>query len=107
MSTNVAVLCMAVPWLAGTVWYGPSVLLWETLSDRQAVPDGKCFVDFFDNVGYLIVRIRPETILDRSSTGPVPTNVAIVAVFQSLWHMRKIVDKESIITVIVVIISSF
>ena len=54
MSTNVAVLCMAVPWLAGTVWYGPSVLLWETLSGRQAVPDGKCFVDFYDSVGYLI-----------------------------------------------------
>ena len=63
MNTNVAVLCMTVPWLAGIVWYGPSVLLWETLSERQAVPDGKCFVDFFDNVGYLIACSCVEFVL--------------------------------------------
>jgi len=63
MNTNVAVLCMTVPWLAGTVWYGPSVLLWETLSGRQAVPDGKCFVDFYANVGYLIACSCVEFVL--------------------------------------------
>ena len=65
MNTNVAVLCMAVPWLAGTVWYGPSVLLWETLSGRQAVPDGKCFVDFYDSVGYLIACPFLATVAER------------------------------------------
>jgi len=63
MNTNVAVLFMSVPWLTGTVWYGPSILLWETLSGRQAVPSGKCFVDFFDNVGYLIACSCVEFVL--------------------------------------------
>jgi len=63
MNTKVAVLSMAVPWLAGTIWYLPSVLLWETLSGQQAVPDGKCFVDFYDNVGYLIACSCIEFVL--------------------------------------------
>jgi len=63
MSTNVAVLSMSVPWLAGTIWYSPSVLMWETLSGREAVPDGKCFVDFYDNVGYLIACSCVEFVL--------------------------------------------
>jgi len=63
MNTNVAVLCMSVPWLAGIIWYGPSVLLWETLSGRKAVPDGKCYVDFYDNVGYLIACSCVEFVL--------------------------------------------
>lgn len=64
MSTNVAVLSMSVPWLAGTIWYLPSVLLWETLSGQQTdVPDGKCFVDFYKNVGYLIACSCVEFVL--------------------------------------------
>ena len=63
MNTNVAVLCMAVPWLAGTIWYGPSVLLWETLSGQPSVPAGKCFVDFYDNAGYLIACSCIEFVL--------------------------------------------
>jgi len=64
MNTNVAVLCMSVPWLAGTVWYGPSILLWQTLSGGgPIVPDGKCYVDFYDNVGYLIACSCIEFVL--------------------------------------------
>jgi len=54
---------MTVPWLTGTIWYWPSVLLWETLSGREAVPYGKCFVDFFDNVAYLIACSCIEFVL--------------------------------------------
>jgi len=39
------------------------VLLWETLSGRKAVPDGKCYVDFYDNVGYLIACSCVEFVL--------------------------------------------
>jgi histamine receptor H3 len=55
MSSRRAVACMSVPWLAGIVWYGPSVLLWAPLTGGQSiVPDGKCFVEFINQAAYLI-----------------------------------------------------
>jgi len=50
-----AVALMAVPWTAGAVWYGPTVLFWPVLVGRTADDDETvCRVPFYDNVGYLI-----------------------------------------------------
>lgn len=56
MSTRRAVVFMAVPWLVGLVWYGPSVLLWTVVAGggQSVVPRGECYVEFYDNVGYLL-----------------------------------------------------
>jgi len=64
MSTKRAVVCMSVPWLAGIVWYGPSVLLWAPLNGGVSiVPDGKCFVEFYNNTGYLITSSFVEFVI--------------------------------------------
>lgn len=53
-----AVALMAVPWTAGVVWYGPTVLFWSALAGRAAAAadddGGVCRVPFHDHVGYLI-----------------------------------------------------
>jgi hypothetical protein len=36
LNTRRAVPLMTVPWLAGTVWYGPTVLFWERFTGRPA-----------------------------------------------------------------------
>ena len=49
------VALMAVPWTAGVVWYGPTVLFWSVLVGRAVDDDeGVCRVPFHDHVGYLI-----------------------------------------------------
>jgi len=49
------VALMAVPWTAGVVWYGPTVLFWPVLVGRAADDDESvCRVPFYDHVGYLI-----------------------------------------------------
>jgi len=53
------VAMMAVPWTAGIVWYGPTVLLWPVLAGRAAAADddddvGVCRVPFHNHVGYLV-----------------------------------------------------
>jgi len=49
------VALMAVPWTAGVIWYGPTVLFWPVLVGRAADEDeGVCRVPFYDHVGYLI-----------------------------------------------------
>lgn len=50
-----AVALMSVPWTAGVVWYGPTVLFWPFLAGRAADDDETvCRVPFHDHVGYLI-----------------------------------------------------
>lgn len=50
-----AVALMAVPWTAGVVWYGPTVLFWSVLVGRPSGDDQTvCRVPFYDHVGYLI-----------------------------------------------------
>jgi len=50
-----AVALMAVPWTAGVVWYGPTVLFWPLIVGRTADDDATiCRVPFYDHVGYLI-----------------------------------------------------
>jgi len=50
-----AVALMAVPWTAGVVWYGPTVLFWSVFVGRAGDDDESvCRVPFYDHVGYLI-----------------------------------------------------
>jgi len=50
-----AVALMAVPWTAGVVWYGPTVLFWSVLVGRSSEDDETvCRVPFYAHVGYLI-----------------------------------------------------
>lgn len=50
-----AVVLMAVPWTAGVVWYGPTVLFWPVLVGRATDDDDSvCRVPFYDHVVYLI-----------------------------------------------------
>jgi len=50
-----AVVLMAVPWTAGVVWYGPTVLFWSVLLGREADdPKTVCRVPFHDHASYLI-----------------------------------------------------
>ena len=45
---------MLVPWIIGFLFYGPSVIFWEYWVGRRLVPADQCYVEFFDNVPYLI-----------------------------------------------------
>ena len=62
-STRRAVALMSVPWLAGTLWYGPTVLFWSEMTGRRAVPDGKCYVEFYDQAAFLIASSAVEFVL--------------------------------------------
>jgi len=63
LNTNRTVLLMLIPWLAGSFWYGPTVLFWAQITGRQKVPDGKCFVGFYDQATYLITSSFIEFVL--------------------------------------------
>jgi len=50
-----AVALMAVPWTAGVLWYGPTVVFWSVMVGRATADDDSvCRVPFHDHVGYLI-----------------------------------------------------
>lgn len=57
------VALMTVPWIAGTLWYGPTVLFWAEFAGRSSVPAGKCFVEFYDRVSFLIACSVLEFVL--------------------------------------------
>jgi len=73
LNTNRVVACMFVPWFAGTLWYGPTVLFWLHLtgsSERNveyAVRGEptclQCQVDFFDHAVYLLISSFVEFLL--------------------------------------------
>ena len=54
LNSNRTVLLMTVPWVAGTLWYGPTVLFWARFTGREPIADGSCQVEFFDHATYLI-----------------------------------------------------
>lgn len=54
VTTRRAVMFMIVPWLAGTLWYGPTVLFWSEMTGHRAVPENKCYVEFYGHTPYLI-----------------------------------------------------
>ena len=63
MTTRRAMLLMTVPWLIGFSFYAPSVIGWEHWTGVQQVPDDQCYVEFFNNVPYLISNSVLEFII--------------------------------------------
>ena len=63
MNSRKAVFFMTVPWIAGTLWYGPTVLFWSQITGNTSVPEGKCMVEFFNRATYLIMSSAVEFVL--------------------------------------------
>ena len=55
---------MLIPWFAGALWYGPTVLFWTQLTGEPSpLPPGDCSVQFAHHPTYLIASSFVEFVL--------------------------------------------
>src|SRR6218665_4008408 len=71
LNTRRAVLFMTIPWIAGTLWYGPTVLFWTKFTGKVAVPDGECQVEFYEHAVYLITCSFVEFLLPFATVASI------------------------------------
>ncbi|CAH1777863.1 unnamed protein product [Owenia fusiformis] len=53
-SHKVKLIYIITPWLAGFITYMPAIAFWDMWVGNSVVPDDQCFVEFYNNLGYLL-----------------------------------------------------
>ena len=53
-STRWAAAFMSIPWIAGFLIFAPAIILWEYITGRVSVPEGECWVEYYDHIPYLL-----------------------------------------------------
>lgn len=71
LNTRRAVLFMTVPWIAGALWYGPTVLFWTKFTGKVSVAEGECQVEFYEHAIYLITCSVVEFLLPFATVASI------------------------------------
>ena len=53
-SVNKALMLMSIPWIMGALVFAPSIGGWEAITGESNVPEGLCFVGFYNHIPFLL-----------------------------------------------------
>ncbi|KAK2166800.1 hypothetical protein LSH36_35g06023 [Paralvinella palmiformis] len=53
-SSGWAAVFISIPWIAGTLVFAPPIIFWQHFTGHVTVPEGECFVEFYDYIPYLL-----------------------------------------------------